>query len=277
MMSSNGSKEMVEAAYVFGRGNPAGAAIYKCYNVPSKPSTLDPRLAAILAKNRQEREAMEAAMFHPKPIPKSKAPIHKPRVGCGRAPTREEIAQWRLSRIPHRRREDVIKEEMKKRGKPSAPVYTRKEITEAEKDRLADIMQYGHVLPKVDRLTGAQRAKYYKLDNTAELRDRFEALKLEALDIRRELAELRKRSEFVLEQPPAPTQEGEGADAEQPGAESSGLDPSAYMKNGRLLKNEKGNTIVDQRQQESDLVNNLGRVLREMQVVDEELRELVKK
>lgn len=267
-MDSSKPKDMSEAAYVFGRGTPAGAAIYKCYVNPTKPSTLDPRLAAILAKNRQEREAREAAMFHPKPIPKSQAPINKPRVGCGRAPTKEEIARWRLARIPHRKREDVIREEMKQ-IKFNPPVYSRKEITEAEKDRLADIMHYGHELPKAGKFTGAQRAKYYKMDQSAALRDRFQALKVEALEIRHELAELRKSSAFVLETPgPEDNVEGEQ------GAEGK---PNVAMRNGKLVKNEKGNTIVDQRQQESDLVNNLGRVLREMQVVDEELREMAQK
>lgn len=271
-MSSN---DMAEKAYVFGRGSPAGAAIYKCYATPSKPSTLDPQLAAILAKRRQEREAAEAAAFHPKPIPKSMAPINRPRVGCGRAPTKEEIARWRLARLPHRKREDVIREEMKS-FKPRAPEYARKEITEAEKDRLADIMHYGYELPKAEKLTGAQRAKYYRMDETAELRDRFQALKEEALKLRGELAELRKSSAFVLGADGAQGSENGTSNSEggAEGQEGGMMNTDAYMKHGRLLKNAKGNTIVEQRQQETDLVNNLGRVVKEMQAVDEQIRSL---
>lgn len=264
--------DMTDTAYVFGRGTPAGAALYKCYATPSKPSTLDPQLAAILAARRREREAAEAATFYPKPIPKSKAPITKPRVGCGRAPTSEEIAQWRLSRLPHRKREDVIREEMRTAAPPKAPTYARKEITDSEKDRLADIMNYGHVLPKAEKLTGAQRAKYYKMDQTAELRDRFQALSVEALNIRTELNDLRRSSAFVL---------GDSGELGSPLSNSrdendeSGVHPVACVDaQGRLRKNENGNTIVDQRIQETNLVECLGRVVKEMQAVDDELRAL---
>lgn len=275
-MSSNDS--LCESAYVFGRGTPAGEAIYKCYAKPSKPSTLDPQLAALLAKRRKEREAAEAAMFHPKPIPKSKAPIDKPRFGGGRRLTKEEIAEYRLAQIPHRKRAEVIKEELKQFEKPLCPTYARKAVTNEEKDRLADIMEYGHELPRVEKLTGAQRVQYYKLNPVAGLQDRYQALKKEAVKIREELADLRKASEFGEDNiDAAPT-----AAASAPDTNTLSISPTTegkpvYMKQGKLLRNNQGYTIVEQRRLEADLVQSFGKLVEEMREIDAQIREATRK
>lgn len=300
----------MDTAYIFGRGTPAGAAIYKCYAVPTKLSTYDPQVASILAKKRREREAQEAAMFHPKPIPKSKAPISCPRVGCRRALTKEEIARYRLEAIPHRKRADVIQEEMRREERQNIPpAFTSSHlpIRSDEKDRLADIMAYGKELPKVNKLTGAQRVRYYKMDPAAALRDRFEALKAEALDLRTQLSELRMSSPFSgmgsllsnsvdrisegvqhafankeAEHCPSPLESTSSpagissTSSSQLGSllsSTSNMSPtSQYVRNGRLVKDRKGNTVLDQQKLEMDLVRNLGAVVREMQSVDAELR-----
>lgn len=183
---------MEHSINVFGRGTPAGEAIYRCYVAPSKPSTLDPQLAALLARRRAEREAQEATMFRPKPIPKSRAPISLPRVGLGRHMTAEERAVWRLNAIPHRRGKEAIEaaEKGHRAAKPLPPA--RRVITEAEKDRLADVMAYGMELPPPKALTGAQKAKYHRMDRRAELDDRFYSLQQSAQEVQRELAVLRR-------------------------------------------------------------------------------------
>ncbi|KAG5480536.1 hypothetical protein LSCM1_06239 [Leishmania martiniquensis] len=188
---------MEKAINTFGRGTPAGEAIYRCYISPSKPSTLDPQLAALLARRRQEREAAEAAQVHPKPIPKSKAPVNRPRVGLGRRPTEEEYARWRLRQIPHRRSKAAIEaaEEACSGGpQPVSDRFARPAMTEAEKDRLADVMAYGAELPKPKELTGAQRARLHRLDPRTELEDRFAKLRQAAQEVQRELAQLREPS-----------------------------------------------------------------------------------
>ncbi|KAG5507299.1 hypothetical protein GH5_07391 [Leishmania sp. Ghana 2012 LV757] len=188
---------MEEAINVFGRGTPAGEAIYRCYIAPSKPSTLDPQLAALLARRRHEREAAEAAQVHPKPIPKSKAPVHRPRVGLGRRPTEEEYARWRLHQIPHRRSKAAIEAVEEARSGVPHPVsdrFARPAITESEKDRLADVMAYGSELPKPKELTGAQRVRLHRLNPHAELEDRFAKLRQTAQEVQRELAQLRQSS-----------------------------------------------------------------------------------
>lgn len=187
---------MEDTVNVFGRGTPAGEAIYRCYVAPTKYSTLDPQLAALLARRRQEREAAEAAQVQPKAIPKSKAPVSRPRVGLGKRPTEEDYARWRLQQIPHRRTKSAIEaEEESHRGVHHAPVierFARPPITEAEKDRLADVMAYGGELPKPKELTGAQRAKLHRMNPRAELEHRFSQLQQTALEVQDELARLRR-------------------------------------------------------------------------------------
>lgn len=256
---------MEHAVDVFGRGTPAGDAIYRCYTAPSKPSTLDPQLAAALAKRRAEREAAEAAMVKPKPIPRSQAPINRPRFGGGRPATKEEIARWRLAQIPRRKRADVIEAEQRREAPAEGPQYTRPPITSAEKDRLADVMQYGHELPKPVELTGANRVRMHKYSRRQELKDRFNSLQTEAEEVKRELAELRAEGKRGFGGGPAVH-----ASSSSP---TSAEEPSnPHMEGGRLTKNTvNGLTIVEQNVRERELVSVLGDIVAEMQAVDVEL------
>lgn len=308
-----GSKNMdlLDTAYIFGRGTPAGSALYKCYAVPTKISTYDPQIASILAAKRKEREAKEAATFHPSPIPKSKAPISCPRVGCRRAPTKEEIARHRLDTLPHRKRADVIQKETQRdalNNKVFPLSSCQLPSREIEKDRLADIMTYGKELPKINELTGPQRIRYNKMDPVAGLRYRFKTLKEEALDLRSQLSDLRMSSPFSVPGSPLSTPgvnttvvsafasrdpvndlfplQSTGASVVETscssptaGKSASGLpsvnssSPSSpYMLHGRLLKDSKGNTVVDQQQQERNIVQSLRAVVHEMEDVDAQLR-----
>lgn len=186
------SDAMENLSYTFGRGTPAGKAIHHCYAKPSKPSTLDPKLAAALAQRRAERESAELAISKPKPIPKSQTRIRRPRVGL-QVSTSSGSAENRLKNLPHRRPRHVIEATVKEEsGCCPAPQYERPPITEAEKDRLAQIMQYGQELPEVTVLEGVHRARVRKLDKRLELRDRFNRLLTEASTLRKQLAEIHR-------------------------------------------------------------------------------------
>ncbi|KPI90071.1 hypothetical protein ABL78_0824 [Leptomonas seymouri] len=300
---------MESTVNVFGRGTPAGEAIYRCYVTPSKPSTLDPELAALLAKRRQEREAAEAAMFHPKSIPKSKAPVNRPRVGVGKRPTEEECAKWRLQQIPHRRSKATIEAvaEALEATAPRAPIskrFAKPPMTEAEKDRLADVMTYGAELPKPKELTGAQRAKYRQLSKRTELEDRFAALRESAKDIQKELAQLRRGLPVCSAVTSSQEREGSApsqarlskrsrcsADdngnsvpslhspssevpAKDGGIASFAAGDGLSVSGARLVRQGNGLTKVEHRMREHELQEHLGTVIAEMEAVDFELRGL---
>lgn len=276
---------MEQTADVFGRGTPAGDAIYRCYAVPTKPSTYDPQLAAALARRREERERADAALYKPKAIPKSQAPINKPRVGGGRKATDEEIARWRLSRIPRRKAASAIDAEQRRAPPVAAPSYARPPITEDDKDRLADVMQFGRVLPKPTELTGVNRARMRKYSRRQDLSDQFNALQKEAAGVQRELAEL--RAVGVLGGFAAAHTDNDNSTGGGGGSSSSPLpDPEApltagntntaggspHMDGSRLTKNKvNGLTIVQQRMRERELVESLAGIFSEMELLDEKL------
>jgi hypothetical protein len=303
---------MEDTVNVFGRGTAAGEAIYRCYVTPSKPSTLDPQLASLLAKRRQEREAAEAAQVHPKAIPKSKAPVNRPRVGVGKRPTEEQYAQWRLQQIPHRRSKATIEAEtqaLDSAAPPPPPLnkrFAKPAITEAEKDRLADVMAYGGELPKPTELTGAQRAKYREMNRRAKLEDRFAALRQSAQDVQRELAQLRQglpipaavssssAAKNVPSASPPQTQLSERQTRGGGGAASGSSRPASpdvpqkgddgtappvvadglSISGARLARQGNGLTKVEYRRRERELQEHLNTVIAEMEAVDHELKGL---
>ncbi|CAM38234.1 conserved hypothetical protein [Leishmania braziliensis MHOM/BR/75/M2904] len=295
---------MEKTINVFGRGTPAGEAIYRCYVAPSKPSTLDPELAALLARRRQEREVAEAAQVHPKPIPKSKAPVHRPRVGLRRRPTEEEYARWRLSNISHRRSKAAIEaEEEARRGIPQSvnDRFTRPAITDAEKDRLADVMAYGAELPKPKEFTGAQRVRLHRLNPRAELEDRFARLRQIAQEVQSELAQLRQGSLGVGASSPSGgnavddvlhaqarlserRSRGDGNDSVTASphplvtATSPGAAATSDVLNigGTRVGRHGGNRMskIEQCQRERELQSHLDTVIAEMEAVDRELSRL---
>lgn len=295
---------MEDTVNVFGRGTAAGEAIYRCYVTPSKPSTLDPQLAALLAKRRQEREAAEAAQVHPKAIPKSRAPVNRPRVGVGKRPTEEEQARWRLQQIPHRRSKATIEAEAEALERNASPPpiserFAKPAITAKEKDRLADVMAYGAELPKPTELTGAQRAKYRQMNRRAELDDRFTMLRQSAQSIQKELRDLRQRlpgqaaatsgasaappqtrlserstghgsGSSGLLSPSRPAPSSDGGDGVASPAVADGLSVSG----ARLACQSSGLTKVEYYRRERELQEHLNTVIAEMEAVDYELRGL---
>ncbi|CAG9572737.1 conserved hypothetical protein [Leishmania major strain Friedlin] len=295
---------MEDTINVFGRGTPAGEAIYRCYVAPSKPSTLDPQLAALLARRRQEREAAEAAQAHPKPIPKSKAPVHRPRVGMGKRPTEEEYARWRLQHIPHRRSKAAIEAEEEAHRWVPPPVserFARPAITDAEKDRLADVMAYGAELPKPKEFTGVQRARFHRLEPRAELEDRFTKLRQTAQEVQSELAQLRQSApgagaslpsggrvvESVSDPQARLSQRrscGGGGDpaTASPCPLASAASPGAaaardVLSIGGTRVGRQGDSkmsTIERCRQERELQSHLGTVIAEMEAVDRELNRL---
>ncbi|KAK7195660.1 hypothetical protein NESM_000495800 [Novymonas esmeraldas] len=300
---------MEDTVNIFGRGTPAGEAIFRCYVAPSKPSTLDPQLAAALARRRQEREAAEAAQEHPRPIPRSQAPVHRPRVGLGQRPSDEERARWRLQQIPHRRTKAAIEAEAEAhRGvtQPLSDRYARPAITEAEKDRLADVMAYGAELPKPAEFTGAQRVRLHRLHPRTELEDRFAKLRHTAQEVQSELAQLRTSIPGIgvssaaqarlsdrraregghcntdaptgsSSSPPPPassTSPGAAAACEMAGAELSiGGTRVGQGRNAAAIG--AGNIgKLERHQRERELQRHLGTVIAEMEAVDRELKGL---
>lgn len=278
---------MEYAADIFGRGTPAGEAIYRCYVVPSKPSTLDPVLAAALSRRRQEREKAEAATYHPKPIPKSKAPINKPRVGGQPKATEEDIARWRLEQIGRKKTLEAISKEQRRPAPPAGSHYKKPPRTEADKQRLADIMEFGGPLPSAKKLTGVNRTRMGKLDPSMRLRDRFEELERAADTVKSELFELRAKGtacSFQSSPLTAPTQAATPHSGSLSTAEISGLsacgspvvpnscvNPYLTADNKLRKSRETGLTIVEQRARERELTEELGNVIKEMQLIAKQL------
>ncbi|EKG02917.1 hypothetical protein TCSYLVIO_006044 [Trypanosoma cruzi] len=257
--------ELQAAAGVFGRGTAAGDAIYRCYARPKKESTLDPELLARLQKMRLEREAAEAALFRPKPVPKSKAMISRPRVGLGRRISEEEIARRRLDALPHKKREESIQRELRAFGRPSflPPLYKSPPITVAEKERLRQIFQFGELPPKPLNFTGANRVRYALIDRRFRLKDRFETLKKHVDALREELRQLRQQPQKSAL--PETVADGKGNENE---IISSGAEIIRRFHRRDPAK------ALERRMLEQELTTSIGDVLQEMKEIDFDLRQL---
>ncbi|RNF25348.1 uncharacterized protein Tco025E_02231 [Trypanosoma conorhini] len=252
-----------DAAYVFGRGTAAGDAIYRCYARPTKESTLDPELLARLQKMRLEREAAEAAMFHPKPVPKSKAMINRPRVGLRQRMTEEEVAKRRLEALPRKKREEHILREVRARRPPSPPVYPRPPVTLAEKERLGQIFQFGEQPAKPSEFTGANRVRYALIDQRFRLKDRFGTLQRQVEALRAEL----RRVQQQLHDSAVPDKASESKDTSNAYiASGAEIRPSFHRRDP--LK------AMERRIQEKELTDAIGDAVREMKIIDADLRQL---
>ncbi|EPY34825.1 hypothetical protein AGDE_07811 [Angomonas deanei] len=205
---------------------------------------------------REEREREEARRFKPKPIPKSQAPINRPRVGQGPRATDEQIAQWRLSQIPQRKKQAAIEEEQKRQAPIAAPTYKRAPITEREKDRLADVMTYGEELKQPTEFTGVNKARYHQIDQKAKLKEDFAKLEKEANSLRKELADLRSQAVRV-----PVNNTGDEADLD-------------FEEVNRIQKQTNGLSLMEQRQRERELAKALSEITMEMAEVNDQLARL---
>lgn len=184
---------VMDPANQFGRGTPAGNAIYKLYHKKSMDSTLDPDLLARLQKMRKEREAAEAQATKVKLVPKSQVHVNVPKFGRRGPPlSDEQRAAARLDAMGHRKREAEIKEEVRSAQPVAPPAPSKPPITNADKDKLAQIFEHGEVLPPVTRFTGAIAAQLRKPTEEERLEHRFEELSDVLAEKKEYLADIRK-------------------------------------------------------------------------------------
>lgn len=182
----------MEAANQFGRGTPAGNAIFRLYNKKSMDSTLDPDLLARLQKMRKEREALEAAETKTKTVPKSQTRVTVPKFGRRGPPmTEEQIAIAKLNAMGHRKRENEIKAAVSSEALPPPPVPSKPPITTAEKDKLAQIFEHGAVLPPVKQYTGANAARLRQTTEQDRLELRFDELSAVLAEKKQYLADVK--------------------------------------------------------------------------------------
>ena len=142
-----------EAYKTFDRGTPAGRKLYNLYNKKSMDSTLDPELLARLQKMRKQREEEEARTVKPKAVPKSRAHVNVPQMGRVRSSSAARPMQMRGGR----KRADIIEMELRQQAPEPAPAPSKPLVTEKDKERLRQIMEYGEALPEPSSLPPAPR------------------------------------------------------------------------------------------------------------------------
>lgn len=255
-------KDLQAMADIFGRGTAAGDAIYKCYVKPTKESTLDPELLERLQKWRLKKEAAEAALQRPRPLPKSKAMINCPRVGLGKRMTDEERAARRLIALPHKKPASVIQQEARAFRPSLPPLGKRPLITMEEKERLALIFQLGELPPKPTEFTGANKVRYAKIDRRFKLKDRFDSLAKYVETLREELRK--------LEEHKADDGADEGSNEQNVGDAINILDTVHGRRVQKQNMLNKINVCVMKRQ----LTATIGEVLEEMKIIDADIRQL---
>jgi hypothetical protein len=162
----------MDAALQFGRGTPAGNAIYRLYHKKTMDSTLDPELLKRVQKMRKGREEQESLAVRPKVVPKSQTHVPVPRFGRRSVPTSEDLAKYRLDAMGHRKRYNQIVEEMDCEQAAAVPP-PRPVINDAEKLRLQQIFQFGEVPPPPTKLTGAQSI-FARPSDLEKLEQRFD-------------------------------------------------------------------------------------------------------
>ncbi|KAH9589369.1 hypothetical protein LSM04_007509 [Trypanosoma melophagium] len=244
----------------FGRGTAAGDALHKCYVRPAKPSTLDPELQQRLRAMAEARAASERAQVHPKPVPKSRAMIPRPRVGLPQRPTPEDIARYRLEAMPHKKKESVIRREARARSPPKPPQFKRPVMTAAEKERLGQIFQFGEVPEKPVKFTGANRVRYGEIDKRYKLKERFNALKKQVQDLKEELRQLHQEQKA--------DRQNAADDETEPVVIAAGPEIRRRFHKRNPMK------ALERRLMEQDLTRAIGDALLEMKEIDADICEL---
>eukprot|EP01006_Ploeotia_vitrea_P027734 TRINITY_DN60507_c0_g1_i1.p1 TRINITY_DN60507_c0_g1~~TRINITY_DN60507_c0_g1_i1.p1 ORF type:complete len:255 (-),score=32.50 TRINITY_DN60507_c0_g1_i1:413-1132(-) len=171
---------MGDSYMAFGRGTPAGDAIFKLYYKPQKPSTYDPEIAKLLAEQRKKRELMSAPP--PKVIPKSRAHVNVPKPG------RRRYSAGDFRALPsrfNRKQQATIEAEQREAG-PLPPLPEKKHISEADKQRLQLLMQHNGKIPEAPPPKPKPKPKELPKYSTKEMFDMV-------------LAEINEREEFLRE------------------------------------------------------------------------------
>eukprot|EP00756_Hemistasia_phaeocysticola_P003692 Hpha_TRINITY_DN12390_c0_g2::TRINITY_DN12390_c0_g2_i1::g.155830::m.155830 len=141
---------VTDAYQTFERGTPAGDVLFRLYGgKKAMPSMVDPVLLRRARANKERRELAEANK--PVPIPKSRAHISvprnmgKPSVADDSAPRRHVYLPMRPGRKPQAASKDIVIGIERDREAQPAPVM--RHITDADKDKLVEFMQYNGEKP----------------------------------------------------------------------------------------------------------------------------------
>ena len=259
------SKESYKA---FGRGTPAGNAVYNLYNgKKSMDSTLDPDLLARLQKLRKEREEAERTATKVKVVPKSQAYVNVPKPTGGRKPpSAEQVAEWRLQALGRRKRLDAIMEETDGYATSATrdvPQYDRPARTDGDKTRLQQIMAHGEVLPPIQKLPKVLENRINRQKTRRVLlNEQFDAVAEELADKRRALRDVQSRQQNAVV---AKTR------AEMAGAGGLGSDEGG----GGAAPASVSNTVVAAlRAEETQLLRDVGQLVADLKAVDRQLCEI---
>eukprot|EP00744_Colponema_vietnamica_P012181 GILI01017102.1.p1 GENE.GILI01017102.1~~GILI01017102.1.p1 ORF type:complete len:255 (+),score=55.93 GILI01017102.1:78-842(+) len=241
----------------FGRGTPAGNAVYNLYNgKKTMDSTLDPDLLARLQKMRKEKDEAEKNTVKPKVVPKSQAHVNVPKPSNGRKPpSAEQVAEWRLQALGRRKRmDDILVDTQSSSAAVSAPHYSKPARTDADKTKLQQIMEHGEELPPmkvmpkvlVNRLggVGAQRSRRDVLS------EEFDRIAASIAERRRELKAVQERQAAVV------------------------VGKATAAAGGTTTGNVSNNAIASLRAEETQLLIEIGRLVSDMKQVDRDISEL---
>ena len=114
-------------------------------------STLDPELLARLQKYREQEKAKQQPKV--KPVPKSRAHVNVPKPSGPKMSDDERsmrIAEWKLARCGSKKKEAVIALERAEAEPIEPPTYSRPAITDDDKLKLQQVMEFGKAIePRV--------------------------------------------------------------------------------------------------------------------------------
>eukprot|EP01012_Entosiphon_sulcatum_P040366 TRINITY_DN5400_c0_g1_i1.p1 TRINITY_DN5400_c0_g1~~TRINITY_DN5400_c0_g1_i1.p1 ORF type:complete len:221 (-),score=40.51 TRINITY_DN5400_c0_g1_i1:145-807(-) len=139
---------MSDAYKSFGRGTPAGDAIFKLYHKPTAPSTFDAELAKRLEEARIKREA--EANPKPKVVPKSRAHVNVPKPTGRPSHVDVDVRVRPMYHRPGRKPLSKIEEEVRAlTTQPLPALPPKKHISAEDKLRLQRVMEFNGDVPEV--------------------------------------------------------------------------------------------------------------------------------
>eukprot|EP01065_Artemidia_motanka_P016014 TRINITY_DN19735_c0_g2_i1.p1 TRINITY_DN19735_c0_g2~~TRINITY_DN19735_c0_g2_i1.p1 ORF type:complete len:243 (+),score=82.26 TRINITY_DN19735_c0_g2_i1:44-730(+) len=183
-----------DAHLVFERGTPAGDALYRLYGgKKAMPSTVNPAMLRRAQQNRLQRER-EAAVPKPKQQPRSRAHIPVPRQ-VGRPSGASDAQPAGYSFLPPRPGRRAVTSEHKlalEAEIAAQPAPTRRFISDADKDRLVEHMQYnGEKPPSPPALPALPPPPSPPKSDLQSLKELFDEVQREIEDRKEFLSEMR--------------------------------------------------------------------------------------
>lgn len=251
----------------FGRGTPAGNAVYNLYNgKKNMDSTLDPELLARLQKMRKEKEEAERNTVKPKVTPKSQAYVNVPKPTNGRKPpSAEQVAEWRLQALGRRKRLDEILADPNNpvnsglRDYPESYNQRGPARTDADKAKFQQIMEHGEVLPPIQKLPKELQNKINRQKTRRTiLTEEFDHLSSLISEKRAMLKDVQRR-QAVLVSAKIIVETGGGGGG---GGDDAPPAPVVPVSNS---------AIAALRSEETELLREIGQLVSDMKSVDAEL------